>query len=310
MSHKCEKCGEEFDSERGLHIHQGRKHSEENHEENNERQVEGREGITLGIKQFGAATFAFGLLLGVIVGAGAGGALNIEAPEQVEAPGGDNNNQGSDTGSQGSSTVDVSQIEMEGEPVLGQEDAPVTMVVYEDFQCPFCKRFEEGAVSQVESQYVESGQVKIVWKDFPLEQIHPQATASAEVMECVYRQDNDTFWEVKKTIFANQESLYPRGTTEKEVKDKIIQWASQEGVSEEAVRSCLENGNPGDEVESDLQEGQGFDTTISTPQGDRQFVSGTPGTVIYGEGDSDGEPIVGAQPFSAVESVIENKLES
>ena len=65
-----------------------------------------------------------------------------------------------------------------------------------------------------------------------------------------------------------------------------------------------------DEVNADKQEGRNFNTVVQTPQGASQFVSGTPSSVIYAEGDETGEPIVGAQPFSAVQSVIESKLDS
>jgi protein-disulfide isomerase len=211
---------------------------------------------------------------------------------------------GSD-GSGSTSTVDVSSIETEGEPVLGESDAPVTMVVYEDFQCPFCQRFENGAVQQVESEYVESGQVKIIWKDFPLPSLgHNWAEPSAKTMECVYRQSNDAFWALKDKVFNNQNTI-----SEQTVEEQIIGWATQEGVSESAVRSCLENGNPMEEVNADKQEGRNFDTVIQTPQGPRQFISGTPSSVIYGEGDSEGEPIIGAQPFSVIQNTIDSKLE-
>ena len=64
--------------------------------------------------------------------------------------------------------VDLSQINMSGEPVLGESDAPVTMVIYEDFECPFCKRFEDNAFQNIKSNYVDTGQVKVIWKDRPL----------------------------------------------------------------------------------------------------------------------------------------------
>ncbi|WP_414836767.1 DsbA family protein [Candidatus Nanohalococcus occultus] len=207
-----------------------------------------------------------------------------------------------DTGSEtdtNSGTLDLSNINNSRDPVLGQEDAEVTMVIYEDFECPFCKRFESGAVPQIENNYVRSGEVKIVWKDFPLQRIHPWATRAAETAECVYRQDEEAFWNVKDTVFDNQESL-----SESNVVEKIKGWASEEDVSPSAVQSCLDNGNPRDAVRDDMEEATSFDTMV----GGNSFVSGTPSVVIYSEGDQRGEPLVGAQPYSAVKQVIESKL--
>ena len=324
-NYTCDKCGEEFDSERGLHIHVGQVHEEDEKEDNKETEVENspeqdsdsrsfpvdERRLQIPVELALMSVFVLGVAVGLSTGllaAGSGLSLdpaesmmdNGESPDTSPSDGQDGSNSGS------SETVDLSNLETEGEPVLGQEDAPVTMVVYEDFQCPFCQRFETGAMTQVNAEYVESGQVKVIWKDFPLPSLdHEWAEPSAETMECVYRQDNDAFWNVKEMIFQNQDTINKDG-----VEDQIISWASDEGVNGDDVRSCLENGNPMDEVDADKQEGRNFDTVVDTPQGPSEFISGTPSSVIYGEGDSEGQPLVGAQPFSAVQSVIESKLDS
>jgi protein-disulfide isomerase len=324
-SYECEECGQEFDSERGLHIHAAQVHEDEEVEkvDTNETESSGEERNADGSKNFPVdertlqipvelalfSVFVLGVAVGLstgIMAAGSGldlGEATGDMPGNGDDPG-SSPSDGSD-GSGSSSTVDVSAIEKEGEPVLGESDAPVTMVVYEDFQCPFCNRFENGAIQQVVDEYVESGEVKIMWKDFPLPSLgHNWAEPSARTMECVYRQDNAAFWDVKNKIFDNQNTI-----SEQTVEEQIIGWASQEKVSESAVRSCLENGNPMDEVSSDKTEGRNFDVVIQTPQGPRQFVSGTPSSVIYAEGDSQGEPIIGAQPFDVVQKTIDSKLE-
>lgn len=315
-SYECDKCGEEFDSKRGLHIHEGQVHGDEEVEssevENNdsadeqvsEEDVSSKFPVDQRTLQIPTELALFSVfVLGVAVGLStgilaAGSGFN---PGQVGdmMPGAEDG----DTGNSDGPTVDVSKINTTGEPVLGQSDAPVTMVVYEDFQCPYCKRFEEGAVQQVESNYVVDGEVKIVWKDFPLQRIHPWAAPAAQTMECVYRQNNNAFWSVKDSIFQNQQSLNTDN-----VQSQIIEWAADEGIPENDVRSCLENGNPGQEVQRDLQDGQSFNTVIQTPQGPSPFVSSTPSSVIYGEGDPTGKPVVGAQPYGAVRSIIESKL--
>jgi len=132
-----------------------------------------------------------------------------------------------------------------------------------------------------------------------LTRIHPWAAPAAETMECVYRQDNQAFWNVKNQIFANQKSI-----SEETAQDTIIEWSSEQGVSKKAVRNCLENDNPQEEVKQDQQEGTSFDVEVNG----NSFVSGTPGTVIYAEGDQKGTPVVGAQPYSVFENIIESKL--
>lgn len=327
----CDQCGEEFDSKRGLHIHEGQVHGDEvkdNKEtENEEKEAvetdektdsasENEDNFPVDKRSFQISTelalfsvFVLGIAVGLSTGLLVAGSGGLDLGQVGNLPG-----NGEETGSNGDSggpTVDVSKINTTGEPVLGQSDAPVTMVVYEDFQCPFCKRFEEGAVQQIESNYVVEGDVKIIWKDFPLStpftsrNIHPWANPAAETMECVYRQDNDAFWTVKDKVFSNQDSINTDN-----VQSQIIGWASEQGVSESEVQACLNNENLLEEVRSDVQEGKSFDAVIQTPQGASPFVSSTPSVVVYGEGDSTGEPIVGAQPYGAFRDVIDSKLES
>lgn len=273
------------------------KNSNQQNSENNS-ETTGSSTVQLSVKSLMAGVFIMGVAIGfsggVITGSG-GNLIGTESPENigVEDPpsqptdtGSDNTGQ-EDSGNQGESeTINMDDIDMEGEPVLGEEDAPVIMVVYEDFECPFCKRFEEGAVQQIESNYVDSGQVKIVWKDRPLTQLHPWAEPSAAAMECVYREGGDeAFWAVKDKVFANQDSIETSN-----VESKIKGWASEEGVSETAVQSCLDNGNPMEEVNADSTEGRNLGA------------SGTPTAYV------NGQKVVGAQPYSNFESIIESAL--
>jgi len=237
-SFECDKCGDEFDSERGLHIHEGEVHKEEEKDNQNDgknnsetTKTSGDEGLQIPIRMALIGVFVLGVAVGLSSGLLiSGSSLDLGMAEGSNGDSGDNTDP-TETGntdsadSQGeSSTVDVSAIEKTGEPVLGESDAPVTMVVYEDFQCPFCSRFETGAVQEVESEYVESGQVKIMWKDFPIPQLgHDWAEPAAETMECVYRQDEDVFWNIKDKVFQNQETL-----TRSTAQDQIISWASSE----------------------------------------------------------------------------------
>jgi len=184
------------------------------------------------------------------------------------------------------STAIPEEIKTEGEPVLGDEDAEVTIVTYEDFECPFCKRFEQNAFQEIKSNYVEQGEAKIIWKDRPLSQLHPWAEPAAAAMECVYREGgNEAFWNVKENVFVNQDSIETSN-----VESKIKTWAEEESVSESAINRCMENDNPMQEVNAD------------SASAEEIGVSGTP--TIYVEN----QKIVGAQPYSNFESAIEKQL--
>lgn len=244
------------------------------------------------------ATHLIGLVfvLGLAVGFSGGATVSdFSSNTVVQQP-----SEAENTGDSAPSTVDLSKIDTDDQPKLGSDDAPVKMVIYEDFQCPFCERFENGAMPQVVNNYVEPGDVQVIWKDFPLQRIHPWATSAAETMECVYRQDEEAFWSVKQKVFDNQKTL-----DKNNVEDRVISWASEEGVSTNAVRSCLENGNPQESVKADMQEATSFEAQV----GGNSFVSGTPSVVIYAEGDERGQPLVGAQPYQAVKQAIDSKRE-
>jgi protein-disulfide isomerase len=213
--------------------------------------------------------------LGLLVGFGAGAVSPIQIGEDTEKP---------------SEKTDTN-FTAEGEPILGQEDAPVTIYAFEEFQCPFCKKFEEGAFQKISSNYVESGKVRVVWKDYPLPpKMHPWAGKSAVQMECVYRQDEEAFWNVKKRIFDNQRSL-----TVDNIDDRIQGWAAQEGVSKSAIQQCAKQDNVRQEINQDMQEGGRL---------------GTPTLFIGKTGSSDFTKISGAQPYSVFKNAIENKLNS
>ena len=296
MSEECDICGEEFDSERGLHIHQGKEHSEEN--QSNEGQNQGKNGISITPRQFGASAFTFGLLLGLVLG-GIGTSVLGTSQNTIEAaPSGntDNADNNGNTGNQGPESLDtvvMSNIETEGEPILGEEDAPVTMVMYEDFQCPFCKRFETETYPQIKSDYIDEGKVKVVWKDKPIPSLgHDWAEPSAAAMECVYRQNNDAFWNVKDELFS-QAKTTTQGEEEftpDNIQPRIIEMASEEGVSSSEIQSCIDNENPMNEVNADSQEA------------DEIGASGTPTFFI------NGKKLVGAQPYSRFETVIEGEI--
>ncbi len=173
------------------------------------------------------------------------------------------------------SAIDVS---VDDDPVLGNEDALVTIVEFSDFQCPFCKKANDEALSLVKENYVKTGKVKLVFRDFPLE-FHPEAEVAALAAECADEQGK--FWEYHDVLFANQDSL---GDANYKV------WAEELGLDTEQFNDCYKSLKYLDEVRSDLVDGQKYG------------VSGTPAFFV------DGRLISGAQPYSVFKQEIENAL--
>ncbi len=175
----------------------------------------------------------------------------------------------------------VGEPDIENRPFIGDVDAPITIVEYSDFECPFCGRFYSETYGLLKENYVDTGKVKLVFKDFPLS-FHQLAEPSAIASKCVFREaGNDAFFSFHDMIFENQNMLS---------NSKLQEWAIEVGVSEEAYTNCIEDPTVAAEVQADFAEGQALG------------VSGTPSFVI------NGQLLVGAQPFSAFEQVIEAQL--
>jgi protein-disulfide isomerase len=162
------------------------------------------------------------------------------------------------------------------DPFFGPENAQVTIIEYSDFQCPFCARAVP-VLDQIKSVYGDS--VKFVFKDFPLS-FHQFAQKAAEAGQCA--NDQGKFWELHDMMFANQGSIDV---------GSIKGYASSLGLDTEAFNACLDSGKYAAEVQQDFNEGKAAG------------VSGTPTFFI------NGQKIVGAQPFSAFQQIIEQELE-
>lgn len=170
------------------------------------------------------------------------------------------------------------KVSVDDDPVKGQANAPVTMIEFSDFQCPFCGRFFQQTLSKIEENYIKTGKVKFVYRDFPLS-FHPQAQAAAEAAECADEQGK--FWEMHDKIFQNQQSMS---------EESYKKWAEEIGLDTEKFNNCLDTGKYAQEVQKDFQDGQ------------KAGVSGTPTFFI------NGKKIVGAQPYQVFQQAIEAEL--
>ncbi len=171
------------------------------------------------------------------------------------------------------------EISLGDSPSRGDENAPVTIVEFSDFQCPFCSRHALQTQPQIEEQYIKTGKVRFVYKHLPLESIHPQALPAALASECAREQGK--FWEYHDLMFRNQESLSDAN---------YKQWASQLKLDATKFNDCYDKQKYLDRVKSDLQ------------QGNAAGIRGTPGFLI------NGQPISGAQPFTVFQQVVEAAL--
>lgn len=282
---ECDECGRSFDSGRGLSLHQTQSHGQEGDEE---KEAGSEKLLTIRKPSLTSRKMGIGLLfVGILLGFAAGYMspdLSTLMPEEEPK-------------------VDVNNIDIEGEPSLGPDDAEVVVVEYTDYQCPFCRRHATATMPKIVQNYVNEGKVKYVVKDFPVPQLgHNRAVKMAKAANCA--QEQDKYWDVHEKFFQEQNEIAPRSTAKFE-SSKIDQWAEEAGLNMEQYNQCMANTS-NEEINNDKKEAVNFETKING----RQFVSGTPSFVIYSQGDSEGEPIVGAQPYSVFKNMIDAKLES
>jgi len=105
------------------------------------------------------------------------------------------------------SPATADELDVSGQPILGDANAPVTMVVFEDFRCPGCQNFELNVMPDIRRDYVDGGRVRVAYVNLPV--VNPVAASEhvARVGECVFRQSNDAFWEMKTPLYRAQAEL-------------------------------------------------------------------------------------------------------
>jgi len=139
------------------------------------------------------------------------------------------------------------KIRLAGNPSKGPANAAVTVVEFSDFQCPTCRQLHN-LLREVAPNYP---QVRFVFKDFPLTQIHPWAMTAALAARCVYQQSPDAFWTVHDGIYDNQDAITPQNA-----RSRLLDLAQQAGVTTEAVRACMSTPAAAQAVQANLAEGQ------------------------------------------------------
>ena len=148
------------------------------------------------------------------------------------------------------------QIQMKDAPSLGDSNAAVTLVEYSDFECPVCRNLHD-ALRGLLPKYV--GKVCVVFKDFPIEQLHPWARTAAIAGRCAYQQDPKAFWKMYDFIYDNQEIISAANAW-----TKMLDYAGQSGLNAEAFKSCMASPEAGAAVNASRANGQQLDVN-STP---------------------------------------------
>jgi protein-disulfide isomerase len=154
-----------------------------------------------------------------------------------------------------------------GDPSMGPADARVTLIEFSDFECPHCQELYE-AMKTVATEYP---QLRIVYKNFPLTQIHPWAETAAIAGHCAYVGSPAAFWKVESSIFENQGVISPEN-----VWDQLVQYATQAGLKPDAFKACMSSDEAKKAVDADHAEGMalGVDSTPTVYINGRPLIGG------------------------------------
>jgi protein-disulfide isomerase len=185
------------------------------------------------------------------------------------------------------------KISEDNDPIIGNMDAEITIIEFSDFQCPFCARFHVQTLPTIMDEYINKGTVKLVFRDFPIQSIHPNALPASVAAECANEQKK--FKEMHDVLFEKQNEWSNQNI--ESVMNTFSQYASDLGLEEKAFDSCLKNGKYIEEIQKDLDDGRTYG------------ISGTPGFFI-GNDQIGFIELKGAQPFENFKKVIDNQLKN
>ncbi len=174
-------------------------------------------------------------------------------------------------------TVRRYDIPTEGFPSLGPADAPITLVEFSDFQCPYCKRWHDQVYKPLMAAY--PGKIRFVYRNLPLTSIHPQAMNAAEAALCAGEQN--AYWQYHDKLFANANLLSD---------DLYARLAADLGLNVTAFEACMNNDTFLDFIKADME----FAFNLGIQSTPTFFINGL--------------AIVGAQPLSIFQQVIDDEL--
>jgi protein-disulfide isomerase len=144
----------------------------------------------------------------------------------------------------------IAKMQTANAPVLGDPKAPITLVEYSDFECPVCRNLHD-ALRGLLPNYP---QVKVIFKDFPIDAIHPWARTAALAGRCAYQQNPKAFWKLYDLIYDNQDLISAASAW-----DKMQDLAGRAGLNTETFKSCMTSPQAAAEIDASLANGQLLD---------------------------------------------------
>ena len=179
------------------------------------------------------------------------------------------------------------KVSVKGAYAIGKADAPVTMVEFTDYECPFCRQFHNASFDEIKRKYIDTGKVRYVSRDYPLP-FHPRALPAAKVARCAGEQGK--FWEMRHALITNALDT-----------ETMVKLAGDMKLDQKKLSACISDERVSKSLEADIADAE-----------NTAGVSGTPTFVIgRSSGDSvEGLRIVGAQPLPTFEARIQALLAS
>lgn len=264
---ECKFCGEEFDSKKKLHAHWMEEHEDELNSHQKEkakrarRQLEEQKTQKLSDRK---------KLAGQVLAGGAALVLLVVLGSQLMP-----------------SSSSQQSFDLEGQPVLGNPDANVTIVEFGDYQCPYCQMFEQQIFPQLNNEYIKTGKAKFVFINYAF--LGQDSTEAAVAAECVYEQDEEQFWDFHHALYDNQGAEHSGWVTPELVMS--VARNSTDNVDYDQLRSCIDNRATSGAVQAD--------NNIAASHG----VTGTPTVFV------NGKKINRWNNYNALKAAIEAELE-
>jgi len=182
----------------------------------------------------------------------------------------------------------LATVALAGNAMLGNPEAPLTLIEFSDYQCPFCARFHQNTLAALKAEYIDTGKLRYVFRDFPLDHIHPKARKAAEAARCAGEQGR--YWAMHDVLFQHQQAL--------EV-EQLQAYGRDLGLEALPFETCVAQGRYAAAVQQDVEAGMAAGVR-ATPS----FVLGNtrPDDTIQGLA------IKGAQPLATFRQAIERLL--
>lgn len=222
-------------------------------------------------------------LFGLIVGYALANGFNGIAPAAPAAPDGAADQQIPEP-----TPTNLDPASIDDDAVLGDKDADITVIEFTDYQCPFCSRHYTETFSKIKEDYIDTGKVKYVVRDFALS-FHPNAQKAAETTECAA--DQGKFWEMHSKLFSSQDEW----SSSTDAVTVFKKFAKDLGMDSSAFDSCLDSSKHAEETLKDMQDGSA------------SGIDGTPGFWIIGPDDQQ-KQISGAYPYDTFKAAFDEML--